>query len=140
MKKIIILLTIFLGTSLINLYAQCGGNTPVKSNHPTSLGIIIYANDVETVWNALRLANYSENAGDTVKIFLLGKGVELDTMINHNANIKEQSDLFIKKGGIILGCGTCLQSRKNLTPQLCKMSSMDDLYDIIRKSKIVLTF
>jgi len=140
MKKSIINLTILLSMSFINLYAQCGGNTPVKSNNPTSIGIIIYSNDVETVWNALRLANYSANAGDTVKIFLLGKGVELDTMINHYSNIKEQSDIFLIKGGIILGCVTCLQSRNNLTPQYCKMSSMDDLYDMIRKSKIVLTF
>ena len=42
------------------------------------LGIIISQTEPETVFNALRLANYSLKQGDTVKIFLVGKGVELD--------------------------------------------------------------
>ena len=43
-------------------------------------------------------------------------------------------------GGTVLGCGTCLQSRKNNEPQVCRFSSMSDLYELIRKNKIVLTF
>jgi len=121
------------------IYAQCGGTT-TKTTKPTSIGIVIYSNEIETVWNALRLANFSVSAGDTVHIFLLGKGVELDTLAKKNADIKEQTDMFLKGGGIIFGCGTCLQSRNNIAPQVCKMSSMSDLYDIIKKSKTVLTF
>ncbi len=52
-----------------------------NSGSQTSIGMVIYSNDTETVWNALRLANYSKNQGDTVSIFLLGKGVELDNMV-----------------------------------------------------------
>lgn len=122
-----------------NIYGQCGG-TPTNKFKPTSIGIVIYSNDDETVWNAIRFANYSKTQGDTVSIFLLGKGVELDNIVKTNSNVKEQTDDFLKNGGTILGCGTCLQSRKNNEPKVCKFSSMTDLYDVIRKSNTVLTF
>jgi uncharacterized protein involved in oxidation of intracellular sulfur len=102
--------------------------------------MVIYSNDTETVWNALRLANYSKNQGDSVSIFLLGKGVELDSMVKTNTDLKEQADKFLDNGGIILGCGTCLKSRNNKEPQVCTYSSLADLYALIRKNKIVLTF
>jgi hypothetical protein len=102
--------------------------------------MFIYSNDTETVWNALRLANYSKNQGDTVSIFLLGKGVELDSMVKTDKDMKDQVDKFLENGGVILGCGTCLQSRKNNEPEVCKYSSLADLYELIRKNKLVLTF
>jgi hypothetical protein len=30
---------------------------------------VIYSNDAETVWNAFRLAYYSQSKGDTVSVF-----------------------------------------------------------------------
>ena len=101
---------------------------------------MISSNDVETVWNAIRFANFSKNQGDTVSVFLLGKGVELDNLIKTESDLKEQTDVFLENGGTILGCGTCLQSRKNNEPQVCKFSSMKDLYDLVRRNKIVMTF
>ena len=139
MKKTIIILTILLNISFLNIYGQCSG-IKKTTTAPTSIGIIIYSNDIETIWNALRLGNYSKNAGDTVTIFLSGKGVELDTLIKTNKDLKEQTELFLDNGGKILGCGTCLQSRKLNEPQVCKFSSMADLYNVIRKNKIILTF
>ncbi len=139
MKKTFLILTISLSLFALNIYAQCGG-TATKTTNPTSIGIVIYSNDIETVWNAIRFANFSKNQGDTVVIFLLGKGVELDNLVKSDKNIKEQADAFLESGGIILGCGTCLQSRNNNDPKVCKLSSMKDLYDLVRKSKIVITF
>jgi hypothetical protein len=139
MKKTFLILTAFLSLFILNTYAQCGGSS-TKTTKPTSIGIVIYSNDIETVWNAMRFANFSKNQEDTVSIFLLGKGVELDNLVKTEKDIKEQSDTFLESGGTILGCGTCLQSRKINEPQICKMSSMGDLYEIIRKNKIVLTF
>jgi len=136
-KTLLLLITVY--CSLFTAQAQCGG-TKINTAKPTSIGIIIYSNDVETVWNAIRLANFSKNQGDTVSIFLLGKGVELDNLVKTDKNIKEQTDAFAAGGGIILGCGTCLQSRNNNEPKVCKFSSMADLYDLIRKSKIVISF
>jgi hypothetical protein len=107
---------------------------------PISLGIIIYSNDSETVWNALRLANFSKSEGDTVSVFLLGKGVELEVLAKKNEDVKDQVGEFLDGGGSILGCGTCLRTRNYDTPEFCKFSSMFDLYKIIHKNKRVLTF
>ena len=136
MKKLILLLLMATVFSNLTIAKSPGMN----NNTPTSIGMVIYSNDTETVWNALRLANYSKAQGDIVSIFLLGKGVELDNLVKTNSDLKEQADKFLDNGGIILGCGTCLRSRKNNEPQVCKFSSLKDLYEIIRENKIVLTF
>jgi len=106
----------------------------------TSIGMVITTNDTETLWNALRLANYAREEGDTVTIFLLGKGVELDDLIKSEKHLSEQSEGFLENGGVIMGCGTCLQSRKKNEPQVCSLSTMGDLYAIIRSHSIVITF
>jgi hypothetical protein len=139
MKKASLFLTILMSVLVLNIHGQCD-STPSNPAKPASIGIVIYSNDVETVWNAMRFANYSKNQGDTVSIFLLGKGVELDNLVKSEMDIKEQTETFLEGGGIILGCGTCLQSRKMNEPQVCKLSSMKDLYDMVRRNKIVMTF
>jgi len=117
------IIVLFLLMSGVQLFGLNSRNAAIPSTtKSTSIGIVIYSNDAETVWNALRLANYSKNKGDTVKIFLLGKGVELDSMVKTNNDLKEQSDKFLNNGGSILGCGTCLRSRNNREPQVCKFS------------------
>jgi len=137
MKKQIVLLVFLTCVFTSSIYAK---SSKEQKESPTTIGMVIYSNDTETVWNALRLANYSKNQGDTVQIFLLGKGVELDDLVKTDKDMKEQADKFLENGGVILGCGTCLQSRKNNEPEVCKYSSLADLYDLIRKNKIVLTF
>lgn len=139
MKKSCLILVTILSFFALNTHAQTVG-TFIEKVKPTSIGIVIYSNDVETIWNAIRFANFSQNQGDTVCIFLLGKGVELDNLVKTENDLKEQTDMFLESGGIILGCGTCLLSRKNNEPQVCKFSSMSDLYDLVRKNKIVMTF
>jgi len=139
MKKPVFILSVLFYALTINLNAQDNCNE-TKASLSTSIGMVIYSNDTETMWNALRLANYSKNAGDTVTIFLLGKGVELDTLVKSDVNLKEQTEEFLTAGGTILGCGTCLRSRNFDAPEVCIFSSMKDLYALIRKNKIVLTF
>ena len=137
MKKQFVFLVILTIVFTSSIYAK---SSKEPKEQPTTIGMVIYSNDTETVWNALRLANYSKNQGDTVRIFLLGKGVELDSMVKTNTDLKEQADKFLDNGGSILGCGTCLRSRNNKEPQVCTFSSLADLYELIRKNKIVLTF
>jgi len=137
MNRTFTALTLLFLTQVI--YAQCNFVQPEKDK-PTSVGIVIYSNDPETVWNALRFANFSKSEGDTVCVFLLGKGVEVEKLADQNNDIKEQVNQLLDNGGKILGCGTCLQSRNNNEPKVCKFSSMKDLYDLVRKNKIVLTF
>jgi hypothetical protein len=139
MKKTYFIIAVLLCLFAIPILTQSGKPTSPTPNS-TSIGIVIYSNDVETVWNAFRFANYSKNQGDTVRIFLLGKGVELENLVKSDTNIKEQTDKFLNGGGTILGCGTCLKSRNNNEPQVCKFSSLKDLYEIVRKNKIIMTF
>ena len=41
------------------------------------VGIVIYSNDPETVWNALRFGNFALDKGDDVKVFLIRRGVRV---------------------------------------------------------------
>ncbi len=138
MKRLILLIALFIWLTN-SLDAQSTIKQAEKLS-PTSLGLVIYSNDTETVWNALRLANFSKKQGDTVNIFLLGKGVELENLIKESKEINEELELFLKDGSSIMGCGTCLKSRNNNEPQTCKLSSLKDLYELIRENNIVLTF
>ncbi len=138
MKRLIFLLALsFCLTNYLNAQSII---QQAEKHSPTSLGLVIYSDDIETVWNALRLANFSKKQGDTVNIFLLGKGVELENLIKESKEIDKEVELFLKDGSSIMGCGTCLKSRNNDEPQLCKFSTLKDLYELIRKNEIVLTF
>ena len=104
------------------------------------LGIVIYSDHPETVWNACRLANFSLKKGDQVKIFLMAKGVEAESLSNNQYDIIGLLEKFIKSNGEIYACGTCLQIRKQDSTELCPMSSMADLYDIINQSDKIISF
>ena len=103
------------------------------------LGIIIYSSNAETVWNGFRLGNFSLGKEDEVKIFLLAQGVEAESLTNDQFNVKEQMELFLQNKGEILACGTCLKIRNSEGNELCPMSTMADLYDIINESDKVVS-
>jgi len=104
------------------------------------VGIILSQTDPETVFNALRLANYSLNQGDTVKIFLVGKGVELEKVSDAKFPINERVQAVVEGGGRFLACGTCLQLRESPGSEICPISTLQDLYEIVRDSDRLLTF
>ena len=105
------------------------------------LGIIISQTNPETIWNALRLANFSIKQGDKVKIFLIGEGVEYEASISEKFNIQEQTAEFLKSDKAeILACGTCLKSRNQEATNTCPMSSMKDLHELVQESDKILTF
>lgn len=104
------------------------------------LGIVIYSNDAETVWNAFRFASFSLKEGDIVKVFLLAKGVEYESLDSEKFNIKEQAKSFIEKNGKIFACGTCLKIRESESSETCPMSTMKDLYELIKESDKVISF
>ena len=103
------------------------------------LGIVIYSTDVETVWNAFRLGVFSLKDSDEVKVFLLAKGVECEKLVDDKFNVLEQIQLFVDNGGKILACGTCLKIRNSEGSELCPVSTMKDLYEIIRDSDKVIS-
>lgn len=103
------------------------------------LGIVIYSSDTETVWNAFRLGVFALKKGDTVKTFLLAKGVECESLNTEKFKVTEQMQAFVDAGGEILACGTCLQIRHSQGSELCPLSTMNDLYEIIRDSDKIVT-
>jgi len=104
------------------------------------LGILISQTEPETVFNALRLANYGLKVGDTVKIFLVGKGVELDKISDAKFNAREQAKAVLDAGGKFLACGTCLKLRESEGSEICSLSTLKGLYEIVRDSDRLVTF
>ncbi len=60
---------------------------------------VIYSNDAETIYNAMRLANVTLKKGDEVSAFMLGKGVEFQGMADGEFDVKGQINLFSESGG-----------------------------------------
>ena len=104
------------------------------------LGIIIYSNDSEAVWNAFRLGVFSLKEGNTVKVFLLAKGVECESLDTEKFKVSEQMQLFVDNSGKILACGICLKIRNSEGSEMCPLSTMKDLHDLIKDSDRVVTF
>ena len=103
------------------------------------LGLIITQTDPETVFNALRLALYSLEQGDEVRIFLSGKGVEIDRIIDSEFDVEAQAQKVLNAGGQFLACGTCLELRKSNGSEICPLSTLKDHYEIIRDSDKLIT-
>jgi len=104
------------------------------------IGIIISTNDSETCWNALRYANYCLGQKDEVKLFFMGKGVEYQKASTEKFNTVEQAKKFIESGGKIYACGSCIKSREQESTDMCPISTMKDMYEIIKESNKVVTF
>ncbi|MEW6619304.1 MAG: DsrE family protein [bacterium] len=104
------------------------------------IGLIISTNDAETCWNALRYGNFCLNQKDEVKCFFMGKGVEYQKISTEKFNTIEQAEKFMKSGGKIYACGTCIRSREEEGSEMCPISTMKDMYEIIKESDKVVTF
>jgi len=104
------------------------------------LGIIVYSTDAETVWNAFRLGVFALKQGDQAKAFLLAKGVECEKLNSEQFKVTEQMQAFVDNGGKILVCGTCLKLRHSEGTDLCPLSTMKDLYEIVKESDKVVSF
>jgi sulfur relay (sulfurtransferase) complex TusBCD TusD component (DsrE family) len=105
------------------------------------LGICIYSNDPETVWNAFRFGNHSiKHFQDEVQVFLLGKGVEAETLDTDNFGVTEQMRSLVGAGGSIKACGTCLKLRQSAGSEVCPISTMSDLHELVTECDRVLTF
>jgi uncharacterized protein involved in oxidation of intracellular sulfur len=103
------------------------------------LGMIIAQTDPETVFNALRLALYSLEQGDEVRIFLSGRGVEIDQIKDQRFNVKAQAQKVLDAGGQFFACGTCLKLRHSEGSEVCPLSTLKDHYEIVRDSDRLVT-
>jgi uncharacterized protein involved in oxidation of intracellular sulfur len=104
------------------------------------IGVIISSNDAETCWNALRYANFCLGQKDEVSVFFMGKGVEYLKVSTDKFNSVEQADKLMKAGGKVFACGTCIKSREQEGTEMCPISTMKDMYEIVRESDKVVTF
>jgi len=111
-----------------------------KEGEYMKIGIVIYSNDAETVWNAFRFGNFALKEDDEVKVFLLAKGVESESLDTDKFKVTEQMRSFINNGGKILACGTCLKIRQSEASEICPLSTMKDLYEIVKNSDKIVTF
>jgi len=104
------------------------------------MGVIISSNDAEICWNALRYVNFCFGQKDDVKVFFLGKGVEYQKISTDKYNTVEQADKFLKAGGKVYACGTCIKSRGQEDSASCPISTMKDMHGIVKESDKVVTF
>jgi uncharacterized protein involved in oxidation of intracellular sulfur len=104
------------------------------------LGIVVLSNDPETVWNAFRFGNYARLEGDEVRVFLLGKGVEAESLDSPEFQITKKMQALTEKGGSIVACGTCLKLRQAEGSALCPVATLQEMHDIVAASDKVLTF
>jgi sulfur relay (sulfurtransferase) complex TusBCD TusD component (DsrE family) len=104
------------------------------------IGIIIETKEYEKAWNAFRFAVTSKNLGHEVKVFLMGEAVECEGMIHEKYNIDQQLKNFVKAGGELFACGTCLKSRQMDGTEACPISSMTDCVNIVKWADKTVTF
>lgn len=104
------------------------------------LGIIIYSNDPETVWNAFRFGSFAIKQGNHVKVFLTGRGVEAEDLDTEQFKVTELIKDFAAVGGAVFACGTCLKLRSKGGSDYCPLSNMKTMLEIVEESDKVLTF
>ncbi len=104
------------------------------------LGIVLHSTDAEVVFNAIRLANYSLTEKDEVRLFLLASGVEYENLHSDKFPIIDLAQSFLDQGGQLLACGTCLKLRHKDGSELCPLSSLKELYELIRDCDKSITF
>jgi sulfur relay (sulfurtransferase) complex TusBCD TusD component (DsrE family) len=103
------------------------------------IGIIFSDTDPELVWNALRFANTALLEDHEVNVFLLGQGVEIESIKSEKFNVKEQLEKFNQLNGRMLACGTCIKSRQ-MQFDVCPISTMKDMLKLVEESDRMLTF
>ena len=136
MKKIF-LTTFLLGILFLSGIAQ--PSSPILSKQ-LKISIVISTNDAETVWNAFRIANYAAGEKDSVSVFLLGKGVEVQKIKDKDFDVQDIMKQYLDNGGKILACGTCLRMREMEGTKQCPVSTLSELYELIKTSDKILTF
>lgn len=104
------------------------------------IGLVISTNEPELVWNAFRYGVKAIENKHSARVFLLGRGVESEEIVDKKFNVKEMMKDFVNKGGAIMTCGTCLKVRDKGSTELCPISTMQDMLDLTVDSDKVLTF
>jgi uncharacterized protein involved in oxidation of intracellular sulfur len=118
------------------------GLNAVDEGEPTDLkiGFVVSTNEPEQAWNAFRYGVRAIEDKHSVKVFLLGRGVECEDITDPEFGVRQMMKEFVEKGGTILTCGTCLKIRNKGSTELCPISTMQDLVNLTVESDRILTF
>jgi uncharacterized protein involved in oxidation of intracellular sulfur len=104
------------------------------------IGIILETKEYEKAWNAFRFALTAKKQEHEVKVFLMGEAVECEGLEHEKYNVDEQLKKYVKAGGEILACGTCLKSRQLESTEACPISTMADCVDLVVWADKTVTF
>jgi predicted peroxiredoxin len=142
-RKHVVVLLVLLLTAQVGfgqLFSACENVTAFNKNSTPDIGIVISSGEAETVWNALRLGIAAQSKGDSVVIFVISKAVDVFLKDTTKFEIQKTGQQFVSKGGDILTCATCAKMRHTDNVQMCTITSIFDLYEIIKRSKKVVSF
>ncbi|KDE59691.2 DsrE family protein [Halostagnicola sp. A56] len=103
------------------------------------MGIVLETSDPERAWNAFRLGITAVESGKDVSVFLLGDGVEAEEITDDQFDVRDRMEAFANAGGELLACGTCLEIRGSDESDVCPISTMHDLLEIVTTADRVLT-
>jgi uncharacterized protein involved in oxidation of intracellular sulfur len=104
------------------------------------IGIIIETNNPEKTWNGIRFGNAALAQSHKVKVFLMGAGVEIESIIHEKFNAKNQIEEFVKNKGVVYACGTCIKVRRQSETDVCPISTMNDCVSMVEWADKVITF
>lgn len=104
------------------------------------IGIILETNEPEKAWNGVRFANTALTNGHEVKLFLMSAGVEIESITHEKFNAAEQFAIFVKAGGVVLACGTCIKGRQQPESPACPLTTMSDCLGMVTWADRVVTF
>jgi sulfur relay (sulfurtransferase) complex TusBCD TusD component (DsrE family) len=137
---LILLVIITAKGSFAQLFSACENVTAFNKSRTPDIGIVISSGDSETVWNALRLGIAAQSKGDSVVIFVISKAVDVFMKDTSSYEISKTSGQFVSSGGDIYTCATCAKMRNTENVQMCTITSIYDLYEIVKRSKKVVSF
>ena len=118
-----------------------GGMVFSAANGSTTMhiGLIVETDDPERLWNGFRFGTTALEADHAVEVFLLGDGVTASEVETEKFNPRGVLVQFIRDGGKLHACGTCLDSRDLAADELRPRSSMDDLLRMVERSDETIT-
>jgi len=143
MKKfalILICMIVNMNDGYSQLFSGCENVSAFNKSRTPDIGIVISSGDAETVWNALRLGIAAQSKGDSVVIFVISKAVDVFMKDTSKFDIPKTSLQFLSKGGDIYTCATCAKMRHTENVEMCTITSIFDLYEIVKRSKKVVSF
>ncbi|WP_457567970.1 DsrE family protein [Desulfurobacterium sp.] len=96
------------------------------------LAVIIGTDKIRRIRSAISFANIAIEDGNEVKVFFLGECFDTRIIDAEEVKLKDRMEKFLKAGGQFYTCGTCIVIEKYVDNGACPLSTMEDLYEIVK--------